>query len=131
DLAIVRSLTRRDSEVKPVSQYLPNNSAHQGASRNFTATEAAREYFRARPHSGRRTTCGPQQKADSGLLPSWPTEYPAPPSRCGSCEVLQRGPTRLSKAFGRGVAAPLLPATRPKGLRSYSRRLVRSRRCLP
>ena len=48
-----------------VSQYLPNNSAHQRASRNFTVTEAAREYFRARPHSGRRTTCGPQQKADS------------------------------------------------------------------
>ena len=103
--AIVRSLTRRDSGGEVCgSQYLPNNSAHQRASRNFAATEAAREYFRARPHSGQRTTCGPQQKADSGLLPSWPTGYAAPPSRCGSCEVLQRGPTRVCQ---RPLAAEL------------------------
>jgi hypothetical protein len=30
-----------DRGGEPVSQYLPNNSAHQRASRNFTATEAA------------------------------------------------------------------------------------------
>ena len=135
--AIVRSLTRRDSGGEaPFPQYhLPEQfCAPASVAKLHRNRSRSRVFSEPGLIAGGGPLCGPQQKADSGLLPSWPTTgYPAPPSRCtGSCEST---PAR-SHASVRGLwprSRRSSPSCHKARRSSFVRAscLVRSRQCLP